>query len=81
VLVDNIEQLQHPAIGRLVELEVECPDLARALRPQALRPQALRRGGGDLQALALVALTRDAQPFLTPEPLHVLAVHGPSLLT
>ena len=75
VLVDDVEQLQDPPVRGLVELEVQRPDVVRPLSPQ---PHGGHRRVP--QTLTLASLHRDAQPFLTPEPLHPLAIHAPSLL-
>ena len=75
VLVDDVEQLQDPPVRGLVELEVQRPDVVRPLSPQP------HGGHGRVpQTLTLASLHRDAQPFLTPEPLHPLAIHAPALL-
>ncbi len=69
VLVDDVEQLQPPVISGLVELEVEGPDVVRAIGPEqlcaTLGPAALAlAGSGPLEALrppqALCALAIDA---------------------
>src|SRR5437763_5714565 len=74
-LVYHVEQLDHLAVGGLVELKIECPHLIRALRPQPLRRH---RRLPKPPALALAQ--RYPQPFLTPDPLHALAVDLPALL-
>ncbi len=72
VLVDDVQQLQPPAIGGLVELEVQGPHLVRALRPQQL---AATGWAGPLAP----ARGRPAQALLPPQALRALAVDGPAL--
>ena len=68
-LVDDVEQLEHAAVGGLIELEVQRPHVIGPLGPQPVG------GHGRLaEALALAAPRRDPQAFLAPEPLHALAV-------
>ena len=74
-LVDHVEQLQHPAVGGLVELKVERPHLVGPLGAQALR-----RDGRVPQPPALAPPLRHPQPFLPPQALHTLAVHIPAQL-
>jgi len=71
VFVGDVEDLDRPAISGLVEEVVERPDLVgtagadRARRPSGLPPPPLAPG--------------DVQPFVTPQPLHPLAVASPAL--
>ena len=72
VLVDHVEELEPPAIGRGVELEVHRPDLVRVLslvtshRAVSRSCPLLLAGGGPLEAL------------LAPEPVHPLVVYRPA---
>src|SRR3954467_7945798 len=70
VLVEDAAQLQAPAIGALVELEVDGPHVVRSLRPQQ-RPPARRPG----PACASRA-TGGAQPLVPPQAPRPLAVDG-----
>jgi hypothetical protein len=67
-LVDDVEQLEHPTVGRLVELEVHRPDHVWGDRTEAAHvdPDAPQ---GPL-ALAIGHL----QSFLTPQPVDLLVV-------
>jgi len=76
VFVDDVQQLQHPAVEGAVELEVERPDVIGPLRTQASRRR--RRGP---KTLPLAPLRRHAQALLTPDPLDLLAVQLPALAT
>ena len=72
MLVHDIQQLQPPVISRLVELEVQGPDVVGALGPEqlsaALGPAALTfAGSGPAQALG------------APQALRALAVERPPL--
>src|SRR3954452_24077939 len=68
-LVDDVEQLQHAAVGGLIELEVQRPDMIGPLRPQPVG-----RNGRLAEALALAPASGDPEPFFAPEPLDALAV-------
>ena len=74
-LVDDVQQLQDPPVGGLVELEVKRPHVIGALCSQALG-----RHGRVAQALALAPAHRHAQALLAPQALHALAVDRPALL-
>ena len=74
VLVDDVQQLQHPAVGGGVELEVERPDVIRAARPAAAPPAS----SSSPSRCRLRRLARHTQALLAPEPLDLLAVHLPS---
>jgi hypothetical protein len=67
VFVDKVAQLQPPAVGGLVELEVDRPYLVRPVGPQPL---------GDLRRdpAALPGSDRPAQAFLAPQPPDPLVV-------
>ena len=75
-LVDDVEQLQRPPVGGLVELEVERPHLVGALGAQPLGRHRRRRRAAGACACAL----RHPQALLAPQPLHPLAVDLPALL-
>ena len=75
VLVDDVEQLQRPAVDGGVELEVERPDVVGPLGPQPRR-----RHGRLAEPLALPLPLRHPQALLAPQPLDLLAVHRPALL-
>src|SRR3954470_24362691 len=68
-LVDDVQQLDHPPVGGLIELEVQGPHVIGTLGPQ---PAA--RNGRLAQALAFAAPRWDSEAFLAPQPLHALAV-------
>ncbi len=72
-LVDDVEELERPAVGRLVELEVE--------GPEHIGPD--RAHGPDHHAMAtewLLALAmRDFEAFGAPEALYPLVVDPPTL--
>src|SRR3954451_12999836 len=68
-LVDDVEQLQHAAIGGLIELEVQRPDMVGPLRSQPVG-----RDGRLAEALALAAESGAPEAFFAPEPLDALAV-------
>src|SRR3954468_8663217 len=70
-LVDDVQQLDHPAVGGLVELEVQGPDVIGTLGAQ---PPG--RHGGLPEPLAFAAPRGDPEAFLAPEPLHALAIHA-----
>ena len=73
VLVDDVGQLQPPAIGGLVELEVDRPDVIGPLGTQPL-------GGAGRDTAAFADPDRSAQALLAPQPLHALVVDpGPRL--
>ncbi len=74
MLVDDVQQFQPPAIGGLVELEVERPDVVGTLRPQQLA------AAGWAGALAPTR-GRAAQALVTPQALRALAVDGEALPT
>ena len=74
-LVDDVEQLQRPPVGGLVELKVERPHV---IRPLGAQPPGRNRRLAEPPALALAL--RDPQPLLPPQPLHPLAVHLPAQL-
>ena len=73
MLVDHVQELQPPAIGGGIELEVHGPDLMRVFGLMApLRAidgpcPLLLSGNGPLKAL------------LPPDPLHPLVIHAPAL--
>ena len=69
VLVDDVQELQDPAVLGLVELEVERPDVVGALGAEAIG-----RHGRLPEALALCGAPGDPQAFLAPQPLDALAV-------
>ena len=75
VLVDDVEQLQRAAVDGGVELEVQRPDVIRALGPQPLG-----RDGRVAEPVPLALPLRHPQALLAPEPLDLLAVHRPALL-
>ena len=71
VLVDDVQELQDPPVGGLIELEVE--------RQTWSGRSAQKPIGGDgrlSEALALAAPSRDAQALLTPDPLHPRTAHA-----
>ena len=69
VLIDDVEQLEHPAVGGLIELEVQGPHVTGPLGSQPI--------GGHrrlAEALALASPRRDSEAFFAPQALHALAV-------
>ena len=76
VLVDDVQELQDPSVGGLVELVVERPDLIGVLGAQALG-----RHGRLSEALALAPAGGNSQALLAPEALHSLAIQAPTLLS
>src|SRR5215216_1034845 len=73
VLIHDVGQLQPPAIGGLVELEVDRPDVVGPLGTQPL-------GGAGRDTAAFAGPDRSAQALLAPQPLHALVVDpGPRL--
>ena len=74
VLDDDVEQLQHLAVGGLVELEVERPDVIRSLRWEPVRRA---RRGPETPTLSLPV--RYFQALLAPQTLDLLAVSVPGL--
>ena len=72
VLVDDVQQLQPPVIGGLIELEVQGPDVVGVLGTEqiavAFGPAALTLAG-----------SRPAQALRAPQALRTLAVDGPAL--
>lgn len=73
-LVDDMQQLQDPAVGSLVELEVDRPHMIGALSGQPCSGH--RRVS---QPPALSAAHRHTQALLAPQTLHPLSVHLPAL--
>jgi hypothetical protein len=73
-LVDDVEDLDHPAGGGDVELVVERPHV---VGPGRLQPTRGRRRLAE--ALALAALGWHAQALLAPQALDLLAVHPVAL--
>ena len=73
MLVDHVQELQPPAIGGGIELEVHGPDLMRVCGLMAPHGAVggpcplLLSGSGPLKAL------------LPPDPLHPLVIHTPAL--
>jgi hypothetical protein len=74
-LVDHVEQLHRPPVLRDVELEVQRPDVIRALGTQPVT-----RHGRLADTLAFAALGRHPQALLAPQPLRPLAIHRPALI-
>ena len=74
VLIDDVEQLQDPPVGGLVELVVQRPHMIGVLGRQPVG-----RAGRGAEPLAFAPLGRHAQAFLAPQPLDGLAVHAPAL--
>jgi hypothetical protein len=74
VLVDDVQELQDPAVDGGVELEVERPDLV-----SALGAQVACRGCGRPEPHPLPAPDRHPQPLLAPEALDALAIDLPTL--
>ncbi len=72
VLVDHVEELEPPAIGRGIELEIHGPDLVRVLG--LVTTQRAVGGPGPL----LVSRGGPLQALLAPEPVHPLVVHRPA---
>ncbi|HEV2760616.1 MAG TPA: hypothetical protein VGV86_13715 [Acidimicrobiales bacterium] len=72
VLVDDVQQLQPPVIGGLVELEVQGPDVAGAFGAEELS------AGVGPAALALAG-SGPAQALRARQALRSLAVDGPPL--
>ena len=71
VLVGDGQDRDRPAVGCLVDEEVERPHLVRAGRGQvAWHP---------LPSPTSTGLRRQAQPLIAPQPLHSFAVAGPAL--
>ena len=70
-LVDDVAQLQPPAIGGLVELEVDGPHLVGSLGPQQLTV-------GQATALAFAGRW-SPQPFFSPQPAGALAIDDVTL--
>jgi hypothetical protein len=73
-LVDDMQQLQDPPVGGLIELEVQRPHVIRLLGAQPLG-----RDGRGPEPLALAAPLRHPQALLAPQPLRALAMQHPSL--
>lgn len=74
-LVEHMQQLQDPAVGGLVELEVQCPHVV-----WVLGGQASGRHRRDAQSLSLSSPERHSQSLLAPQTLDALAVDAPTLL-
>src|SRR5690606_32737538 len=74
VLIDDGEELEPPAIGRLVHGEVVAPDVVLVLGPHALRAVFAAP-----QPAPLSLAPYDLEAVLSPEPLHALPVHPPAL--
>jgi hypothetical protein len=68
-LVDDMQQLEDPAVGGLIELIVQRPDVIGRGGSQSLGRD--RRGP---EALALASPLRDPEALLAPQPLRALAV-------
>jgi hypothetical protein len=75
VLVDDVQQLQGAAVDGCVELEVDRPDVVGSPGPQ---PRG--RDGRVAEPEPLPLALRHAQALFAPQPLDLLAVHGPALL-
>jgi hypothetical protein len=75
VFVDDVEQLQNPAVCGLVELEIERPHVVRALGPEPIRG-----AGRGSQTLALSLAVRHLEALLPPQALDLLAVGAPALV-
>jgi hypothetical protein len=73
-LVDDVQDLDHPAGGGDIELVVERPHVIGLFGPQPLT-----RRGRCAEPLALASLGWDPQAFFTPQTLDLLAVHHPAL--
>jgi hypothetical protein len=67
--VDDVEQFDDAAVGGLIELEIERPDVVGPLGPQPISGH-----GRFPEPAAFAALGRDPEAFLAPQPLHPLAV-------
>ena len=67
------QELEGAAIHRLIELEVDCPDVMRVFRAQQLPATSSRPG-----ALA-PARQGPLETFLTPDPLHSLVIDAPAI--
>ena len=74
-LIDDVQQLEDPAVGGLVKLEVQRPYVVGCLGAQPIGRD--RRGP---QPLALAASLRHPQALFAPQPLRALAVEHPALL-
>ena len=72
VLIDDGDDLDRPAVGRGVELEVDRPHPVRRIRDRSV---GCGRGP---EAFAAAAL-RHPEPFLPPQPLDLLVVDAPAL--
>src|SRR3954463_5767384 len=66
-LVDDVEQLEHAAVGGLIELEVQRPHVTGPLGPQPVG-----RHGRLTEAPALAPTGRNPEAFFAPETLHAL---------
>jgi hypothetical protein len=64
-----VQQLQRPAVGGRIELEVQRPDMIRAFRSQ---PHSRDRRVTDPEAFPLAL--RHPQALFAPQPLDLLAV-------
>jgi hypothetical protein len=73
VLVDHVQELQHPPVGRLVELEVERPEHVRGDRAHGTDSHA------DAAQRSL-ALSVRKEAFGPPEAVDALVVDLPALL-
>ena len=73
VLVDHVQELEPPAIGGGIELKVHSPHLVRVFGLVA--PHRAVDGPSPL----LLAGSGPLEPFLTPEAVHPLVVHQPTL--
>jgi len=76
VLDDDVEQLQHLAVGGPVELEVERPDVIRSLGSEPVRRA---RRGPETPTLSLPV--RYFQALLAPQTLDLLAVSVPAFVS
>jgi hypothetical protein len=76
VLVNDVQQLQHPPVDGGVELEIERPRVVGSLRA---KPRRWCCRAAD--ALPLALALRHPQPLLAPQPLDLLAVRHPAVLT
>jgi hypothetical protein len=72
VLVDDRDDLDRPAIGGDIELEVHCPHAIGCIRHER------RRRGRGAVAFASSPLG-DPQSFIVPKPLDLLVIDGPAL--
>ena len=71
--IDDVQELEGAAVHRLVELEVDCPDVVRVFRAQQFpaatgRPRALTH-----------ARLESLETFLTPDPLHLLVIDATAM--